>query len=857
MQAGGVLLTLLKSLYHDIVAVFQPPSIPLSADSFNDILRYGACTGCVIPPYLLEEMLADPRYFDTLAGLDFVQFGSGPLSLSAGNTLLTRQKNCPHFIGSSECGLFILLELDDSTADWQYFRFHPWSGVDMRPIDDEHSIHELVIVRLDAPVIPGMQPVFELFPDLKEWSTNDLYVRHPSKADHWRCIGRNDDVIVLSNGEKLNPADTEGRIVGVHPSVTGVLVIGQGRFAPGLLLEVKDVGVSDAVQRAQLIAEIWPMIQATNQVAPGHGQLNKDLILLTTPEKPFLRTPKLSIRRKPTVDMYEDEIEKMYEQYKEVTEDSASEEFGLIDLSSTTTIESFLIHRISAETGWTSQLRAGDDLFALGMDSLQVLRITRAVKTTLAGRGVHGEFNTRLFYRNPTIKSLSEAILNLANARTNLDNNSGHVPNETETIEALIQRYSRFDAFASHTETMLNQNVIGQQQCLNIILTGSTGSLGSFLLLALLAKPTVAKVYCLNRSQDAKERQIRLFKSYGIDSSRLLGFETRVEFFHSASLDAPQLGLSRQGSFDTLKEGAITHIIHNAWPVNFNMALASFESHIAGVRALIDFAAMVPEHPKFVFVSSLSSVSSLAARMTVPECMVRDATAPSPMGYGQSKYVAEQVLNNATEALDGTISTVILRIGQIAGPVLDVRAAWPEREWLPSLVISSKTLQALPSSLGHMGMIDWVPVDMLANGIGELLDVEPSRHRDDYGNIKKQAAVFHVVNPTAVTWADLLEPLKSAIGVSRTVPLGVWIDLVRQGPEEDCSVQRNPAKRILSFYEALANHSRDDEATNETADTRENRKRFTTGGMYQCSETFRNMPPVSREWLARWADQWS
>ncbi|EME39170.1 hypothetical protein DOTSEDRAFT_75048, partial [Dothistroma septosporum NZE10] len=129
-HAGGVLLSLLKSLYQDIIAVFQPANLPLTAQLYNDILRYGKCTGCVIPPYLLEEMLAEPSHFDTLASLDFVQFGSGPLSKSAGDKLLTRQKNCPHFIGSSETNIYALLELDDPVADWQYFRFHPSSGAD-------------------------------------------------------------------------------------------------------------------------------------------------------------------------------------------------------------------------------------------------------------------------------------------------------------------------------------------------------------------------------------------------------------------------------------------------------------------------------------------------------------------------------------------------------------------------------------------------------------------------------------------------------------------------------------------------------------------------------------------------------
>ena len=380
MEAGGVLLTLLKSIYHDIVSVFQPPSAPLSSEVFDSILRHGNCNGCVIPPYLLEDMLAVPSYFDTLASMRFVQFGSGPLSKAAGDSLLTRQKACPHYIGSSECGLFLLLELDDPVADWQYFRFHPWSGVDMRPLEGDGSTSELFIVRSKAPNAPGMQPVFELFPDLTEWPTRDLYVQHPTKKDHWRCIGRNDDVLVLSNGEKLNPVDTEGRLTGAHSSISGALVIGQGQFAPGLLLEVRDVDTTDPTKRSKLIEEIWPLVEAANKQAPGHGKIMKSLVLFASAGKPFLRTPKLSIRRKPTVDAYAEEILSMFQHYNGGTEDSEVVHPSQADFSSVNGIRTFLLDSIQMVTGWESQLSAQEDLFMHGMDSLQAVRIAHSVK---------------------------------------------------------------------------------------------------------------------------------------------------------------------------------------------------------------------------------------------------------------------------------------------------------------------------------------------------------------------------------------------------------------------------------------------------------------------------------------------
>ena len=854
-QAGGVLLTLLKSIYHDIVCVFQPPSAALDSQVFAGILRYGNCNGCVIPPFLLEDMLTVPEYFDLLASMKFVQFGSGPLSQGAGELLLTRQKNCPHYIGSSECGLYIMLELDDPVKDWQYFRFHPWSGMDMRPLNGDDSTRELFVVRSDAPKIPGMQPVFELFPDLTEWPTRDLYVQHPTKKDHWRCIGRSDDVLVLSNGEKLNPVHTESLVGSAHPSVTAALVIGQGQFAPGLLIEVRDVDTTDPLKRDELIEGVWPSIQAANQQAAGHAQMSKSLILFTSPGKPFLRTPKLSVRRKPSIDSYAKEIEEMYERYMNGADDDENNVSPPADLSSLDSIQVFVSNAIHAVTEWDSQPAVEDDLFMSGMDSLQVARITRVLKSAFSRLSVQVDFNARIIYSHPTIKTLSEAIFQQLNTAQNVP--QGVQPSREESIERLINEYSNFDSLLAQQNGSVVGGEADREPLLNVILTGSTGSLGSYIVLALLENAQVANIICLNRSPDAKERHSSLMVAQGVDASVFSEFDKRVHFLHTSSLSAPQLGLADREDYDNLQKGKITHIIHNAWPVNFNLSLDSFVSHIAGVRALIDFSASVAEKPKIVFISSLSSMTALSTRTCVPEIVVFDASAPSRMGYGESKYVAERILNKATEASQGTISTSILRVGQIAGPVKSSTAAWPTREWLPSLVISSKTLGALPESLGRMNNVDWVPVDLLASCVNDLLEDNKAQvNGEDTQGRSKQSKVFHVLNPNAISWTELLPTVATQIGVERTMPLKDWIELVRQGPNESSTAHPNPAKKILPFYENLAAAVAGDSAASSDGSVLNEQARYALGNMAQSSQTFREMGPVAKEWMAKWTAKW-
>ena len=86
--------------------------------------------------------------------------------------------------------------------------------------------------------------------------------------------------------------------------------------------------------------------------------------------------------------------------------------------------------------------------------------------------------------------------------------------------------------------------------------------------------------------------------------------------------------------------------IQNAWQVNFNLALQSFEPNIRGTRHLLDlaFSSTAPSGlPRFAFASSISVAGTSGLGEQLEEVSVRPEDAASTMGYGQSKLVAEKV----------------------------------------------------------------------------------------------------------------------------------------------------------------------------------------------------------------------
>lgn len=117
----------------------------------------------------------------------------------------------------------------------------------------------------------------------------------------------------------------------------------------------------------------------------------------------------------------------------------------------------------------------------------------------LSFRDHHGGAVARLIspktiYLNPTICKLAIAVQFLAD----------HCEAASEGLEKeRISKMEELLAKYSHSLPQPKNNTAQrQEQELTVILTGSTGSPGSYLLDCLLANPQVTKVICLNRGVD-------------------------------------------------------------------------------------------------------------------------------------------------------------------------------------------------------------------------------------------------------------------------------------------------------------------------------------------------------------------
>ncbi|KAI0450042.1 hypothetical protein F5B21DRAFT_447981 [Xylaria acuta] len=782
-HAAGLYCFLVTALYFETPMALGLPDRPLSADSILESLNHLDVEGVMLPPAILEDMSQSDRYIEPLKKLNLVGFAGGNLAQEAGNRLVEKGVFLVNGISATEFLPFpVYLQTD--TELWRYFIINSEDfGADWRKIEGEDDIYRLVVVRKDKH--PGLQGFFYTFPELNEYDTKDLYQPHPTLPDHWLYRGRSDDIIVFSNGEKLNPVTIEG-IVSDHAEIKGAIVAGEGRFQPSLILEPVTHPESESEAQA-LIDRVWPLVVAANKETVAHGQIGREFIILASPEKAFQRAGKGTIQRPGTIKLYKDEIDELYEKVQQVSDGDVPQ----LDLSSEEALVGSIQHLFQARLGAQHELQPDADFFSSGVDSMQVIGASRLLRAGLQSAGYHIDADTvatRVIYGNPTPEKLAKYLLSIVR-QGGVSTPEDEMRHEVESMKALWQKYISNPPKAKPGRP--NPSDDGQV----VIITGTTGMLGSYMLDQMVRNPAVKRVVCLNRSEDGgKKRQA----SAMVDRGLVTDYESKTTFLH-ADMSRSDFGLSRD-DYNELLQSA-DRFIHNAWPVNFNIPVESFEPHIRSVRNIGDFASQAAKRVAVVFISSIGTGDLWDAKSSgkLPEKRLEDLTLAS-LGYGRAKMVGSLILEDVARE-GGDFPAAVIRVGQIAGPEAEA-GVWNKQEWLPSIVASSLHLGALPSNLGAMERVDWTPVERVA---GLVLDVAGVAQRVPAEEI---GGYYHGVNPAATTWGALAPAVQAFYGADRIrelVTFAEWVDRLDKSQTADIqTLEKNPGVKLLDSYRGMA-----------------------------------------------------
>ncbi|TGO60194.1 hypothetical protein BOTNAR_0149g00190 [Botryotinia narcissicola] len=836
-HAAGV-YRIMTALYFKQIAVLPPP-VPLTAELANEVHIHGKVQVADLPPAVLVEISKVPEYLENLRPVKYIMTGGGPLPNGPGDIIRSHTRLFAGF-GSTETG-HIQAALPPE-ENWDYFDFSTSFGVEMQHYSGE--LYELVIVR--DPSIEAYQGIFYTFPDLSKYKTRDLFSKHPSKNNLWRHEGRSDDIIVYSTGEKFNPISMENAL-NSHAEVRSAIVYGTKKFQSSLLIEP----INSEKSKDSLLDELWPTIKIANVSCPAHARImSKNFVVFTKHDKPFPRTGKGTVQRRQVEKLYETELNSLYETNtneqgtnNKTSGNSSVNKFASSDLQGT------IIRTISNLQGFET-FSPSDNFFEHGLDSLGVISLTRAVNSAFETQDPpRDSIRESMIYAYPSPEKLARALSNLAK-------------DENENYSEMQEEYERFVSdlpiIARPSTPVTGPKVF--------LLTGSTGSLGSYILSNLLIEDKTCKVYCPNRGEDTEKRQLNSSSSKGLSTD--FG---RVHFLSMATgATEAWLGIKLDQYKELLNE--VTHIIHNAWHVDFNLSFSQMgATHIRRVRQLIDFSAHSRFGASIHFISSISTVGNWGDNRStspsssgystpsqsesepliqprVPEIPYEDWSLPQALGYGQSKFVAERLITTACKV--SNIPASIYRVGQIAGPKSS-EGKWNEQEWFPLIVKSSTYLKALPSSLGPLEAVDWIPVDILARVVYELVtssdhDKLESDSTSEFSS--GSSRVFHLVNPKRTTYSDAVLPrLQSTLDLP-TITFEEWVQRLHDSAADtqDMKINDNPAVKILGFYEGLVEKKREGRS----------QVWLDTEKAIEGSVTLKSIDPIDVHCVDNWMRQW-
>lgn len=622
---------------------------------------------------------------------------------------------------------------------WNYVREHDKLKPYLRWIPQGPNLYECC-------VLPGWPAKTATNMDDGSYRTKDLFEPHPTIPGAWKYIARQDDTIVLVNGEKFNPVVTEGKIRS-SKLVTEAVLFGAQQPYLGVLV-VPSPAAALEKSPAEILDLVWPVVEAAQESNDAFAKLSREMVVILPYDVDYPRTDKGSLIRQAFYRVFAKEIELAYE-ISSSTNENAQE-------YSESELRDFLRGMVTKALPQGTSFTDDTDFFSLGLDSLQSIQIRaeilRSVKTA-------NKLPQNVVFDHPSIEKLA-AYLSGSSTQTSVEGE----------ISSLVEKYSTFSA------PQVKQGKF-------VAVTGSTGSLGAHIVAQLVQDPSIDRVYCFVRAQDessATRRTAESLISRKIYHSLPLELRRKVISL-PADLSKPDLGLPEP----TYREitSSLRTVIHAAWSVNFNIRLSSFEKdNIAGVRHLIDLCQS--GGASFNFCSSVSTVSRHPDEQgPVPESLP-DAKWAQGMGYAQSKCVAEAICSRA--ASQAGIPVRVLRIGQIVADT--THGVWNATEAVPLMLQSALTIGALPRLTETPS---WLPVDTVAKGVTEIA-------LSDADTAASSAVFANVVNHRTFSWtSDLLPALRAAGLDFEEVEPKEWVRRLRKSNPDPVV---NPPIKLVDFF---------------------------------------------------------
>ncbi len=419
-------------------------------------------------------------------------------------------------------------------------------------------------------------------------------------------------------------------------------------------------------------------------------------------------------------------------------------------------ILAFLLERLRATCADSAHVSPDVTLTSLGIDSMQVAQLAGELE-----RYIGRELPIEIFF-GQSIRTVAHLLA--SGSTVSSDPGEPIDWNAEAALEADLRP--------------------GGPTCLEggpILLTGASGFLGTYLLSELLER-TSDRVICLVRAPDEPTAFARLKASlvrYGRWKSE---HETRIAVL-CGDLGLPRFRLS-EADFQTLAR-TVGRIYHCGAQVNWAHPYHALKAtNVEGTRSVLHLARQrnVPIH----FVSSIGvyPIGAPSGPTWFAEEAELEGAENLLIGYFQSKWVAEKLLDNARRR---GFTVTVYRPGFVTGDSSNGAESTSEGQLFSSFLRGACQLGVVPYV---DKILDIVPVDYVAAAVALL-----SLHASALGRS------FNLVNPAPMRQLDLYAFLRKAGWPLREVPYPVFRQAVLDLPEQ---CPDNPLARFAGYYRNIS-----------------------------------------------------
>ncbi|ORY14274.1 hypothetical protein BCR34DRAFT_479781 [Clohesyomyces aquaticus] len=322
---GGQMAHIYAPVFLDCSSIMPPPNeFGLPPANFTRIVQANVVEGILSPPHTITQLYHDPDTLPLLKSLDYICYAGAPLDLAIGDDL------CEHtrlmsIMGATETGPQVSTSPLNKSL-WRTYSFAPENGHRMERIpgsgiarDGSDDLHELVIERR-----PDVENIFQCaffnpaHKYLSRIEVKELYapVTDLDGQTRWAFAARKDDLTKLTWLAKFHAHDIETRVQQYAENVSHVLVGGEGRPTPYVIVEPKDDTLDENAREALLDELYSHVVTRVNEKDIEEITIPKETVIITKKGKPLQKTAKQTLARKEIEKDYETEIEEAYERLR-------------------------------------------------------------------------------------------------------------------------------------------------------------------------------------------------------------------------------------------------------------------------------------------------------------------------------------------------------------------------------------------------------------------------------------------------------------------------------------------------------------------------------------------------------------